>query len=249
LGLRALRLDSLRPENTARTASAPAFAVSGLTAGYRRGKPVLRDISFTAAPGEIIGIVGKNGQGKSTLARVLCGLHKEWGGRVVLNGKPLKPKDRAGPCYLVMQEPGYQLFTDSVENELLLSKSRKERPSGEQVNAILQSLSLNALRERHPMSLSGGEKQRVAIGAAMAHNAAVLIFDEPTSGLDFGNMSRVVDALKILSESGKIIFVITHDFELLARVCTRVLMLNRGKITGDSSLHAENPSNVKEIFS
>jgi energy-coupling factor transport system ATP-binding protein len=249
LGLRAVRLDSLAPENTARTSSAPAFTVSGLAAGYRRGKPVLDRIHFTAAPGEIIGIVGKNGQGKSTLARVLCGLHKEWSGTVVLNGKPLmKPKDRAGLCYLVMQESGYQLFTDSVENELRLSKSRKERPSDEKVTAILQSLSLSALRERHPMSLSGGEKQRTAIGTAMAHNAAVLIFDEPTSGLDFGNMRRVVDVLKRLSENGKIVFIITHDFELLARVCTRVLILDCGKITSDSSLHAENLSKVKEFF-
>jgi energy-coupling factor transport system ATP-binding protein len=251
LGLRAVSLDSLasKTENTARTNSAPTFTISGLAAGYKRGKSVLEDISFSAAPGEIIGIVGKNGQGKSTLARVLCGLHKEWSGSVVLKGKPLKSKERAGLCYLVMQESGYQLFTDSVENELLLSKSRKERPSDEKVNAILQSLWLSALRERHPMSLSGGEKQRTAIGTAMAHNAAVLIFDEPTSGLDFGNMRRVVDVLKQSADDGKIVFVITHDFELLIRACTRVLMLDRGKITSDSSLHAENLSNVKEFFS
>jgi energy-coupling factor transport system ATP-binding protein len=249
LGLRALRLDGLAPENPARTTSAPAFAVSGLAAGYKRGKPVLDQINFTAAPGEIIGVVGKNGQGKSTLARVLCGLHKEWSGTVSLKGKPLKPQDRAGLCYLVMQESGYQLFTDSVENELRLSKSKKDRPSDDRVNTILESLSLTGLRERHPMSLSGGEKQRTAVGTAMAHDAAALIFDEPTSGLDFGNMRRVVDVLKQLASAKKIVFVITHDFELLAHACTRVLMLDRGKITSDFPLHAENISNVKEFLS
>jgi ABC-type molybdenum transport system ATPase subunit/photorepair protein PhrA len=75
-----------------------------------------------------------------------------------------------------MQESGYQLFTDSVANEPGLSKSRKDRPSDEKVDAILQSLSLTALRDRHPTSLSGGEKQRAAIGTAMAHDAEVLIF-------------------------------------------------------------------------
>jgi energy-coupling factor transport system ATP-binding protein len=75
----------------------------------------------------------------------------------------------------------------------------------------------------------------------MAHDAEVLIFDEPTSGLDYGNMRRVVDVLKYLSGKGKIVFVITHDFELLSRACARVLTLDGGKITGDSSLRGKNP--------
>jgi energy-coupling factor transport system ATP-binding protein len=233
----------LLPAVQASSASTPILTVSGLTAGYKRGKPVLEDIGFTAAPGEIIGIVGENGQGKSTLARVLCGLHKEWRGSIALNGKLLKTTNRAGTFYLVMQESGYQLFTDSVENELRLSKSKKERPSDKKVSAILRSLSLTALRERHPMSLSGGEKQRTAIGTAMAHDAAVLIFDEPTSGLDFGNMRRVVDVLKQLSGEEKAVFVITHDFELLTRACTRVLTLDSGKIISDTPLSAENVLN------
>jgi energy-coupling factor transport system ATP-binding protein len=254
LGLRAVYVDRLSSAIRAPSAplppmSAPLLTVRGLSAGYRRGKPVLKDAGFAAAPGEIIGIVGKNGQGKSTLARVLCGLHREWGGCVTLSGKPVKTKARAGPFYLVMQESGYQLFTDSVENELRLSKSKKERPSDELVNTVLESLSLTTLRERHPMSLSGGEKQRTAIGTAMSHDAAVLIFDEPTSGLDFGNMRRVVDMLKHLSGKGKAVFVITHDFELLARACTRVIVLDGGKITSDSSLHAENVQNEKETSS
>jgi energy-coupling factor transport system ATP-binding protein len=227
----------------------PSLAANGLTARYKRGRNVLRGVSFKAAPGEIIGIVGKNGQGKSTLARVLCGLHKERGGTVTLAGRPMRPASRAGPFYLVMQESGYQLFTDSVENELRLSKSRRERPSDAKVAAILASLGLTALRDRHPMGLSGGEKQRTAIGTAMAHDARVLIFDEPTSGLDFANMRRVVEVLRQLASGGKAVFVITHDFELLARVCTRVLMLDDGTIAHDAPLNTENLSIVKERFS
>lgn len=98
------------------------------------------------------------------------------------------------------------------------------------------------------MSLSGGEKQRAAIGTAMAREAEALIFDEPTSGLDFGNMRRVADALKQLAEGGRTVFVITHDFELLARACTRILMLDGGKITGDIPLDAEGITNIKEVF-
>jgi energy-coupling factor transport system ATP-binding protein len=246
LGLRAVRPDEPKayPASTLRLPC--RLGVSNITARYKRGEDVLREISFAAAPGEIVGIVGKNGQGKSTLARVLCGLHKESGGSVALNGKQVKPKDRAGPVYLVMQESGYQLFTDSVENELRLSKSEKDRPSDEKVGGILAQLHLTALRDRHPMSLSGGEKQRTAIGTAMAAGAEVLIFDEPTSGLDFANMRRVVGVLKQLAKGGKTVFVITHDFELPARACTRVLTLDGGSIIRDSSLMTENLSIATE---
>lgn len=249
LGLRAVCVDALCPENPkARPASAPIVTVRELSAGYTRGKPVLNDISFIASPGESIGIVGKNGQGKSTLARTLCGLHKEWRGSVALNGRQLNTKTRAGPFYLVMQESGYQLFTDSVENELRLSKSKKDRPSDGKVNAILDALSLGALRERHPMSLSGGEKQRVAIGTAMARDAAALIFDEPTSGLDFGNMRRVVAVIAQLRAEGKTIFIITHDYELLLAACTRVLLLQDGCLADDFPLSEDTINKVKEIF-
>ena len=248
LGLRALFLDELSPLNDT-LLSSPLLSIKKMTAHYKRGKEILQDISIDASPGEIIGIVGKNGQGKSTFARALCGLHKKSDGDIILDGKLVEQKARAGPCYLVMQESGYQLFTDSVENELLLSKSKEDRPADEKVNIILSSLRLAKLRSRHPMSLSGGEKQRTAIGTAMAHDAQVIIFDEPTSGLDFANMCRVVEVLKRLAESGKVIFVITHDFELLARACTRAVLLENGKIANDSPLHMETIKNIKEYFS
>jgi energy-coupling factor transport system ATP-binding protein len=248
LGLRAVHLDTLCAACPERTVPAPAFAVNNLTAGYKRAKPVLKNVSFAAAPGEVIGIVGKNGQGKSTLARTLCGLHRESDGSVMLDDRTMRPRSRAGPVYLVMQESGYQLFTDSVENELRLSKSKRDRPPDAKVDAILDSLNLTKLRGRHPMSLSGGEKQRTAIGAAMAVGAQILILDEPTSGLDFANMRRVAQVLNNLAENGKTIFVITHDFELLARACTRILMVDDGKITGDDSLSTKNLLRTKEIL-
>ena len=248
LGLRAVCLDDLKSKNSTGVLP-PSLNISNMTAGYRRGENILENIDVVAAPGEIIGIVGKNGQGKSTFARTLCGLHKKSNGNVAIEGVLKKPKSRAGPCYLVMQESGYQLFTDSVENELSLSKSKKDRPSSKKIDSILASLNLIKLRDRHPMSLSGGEKQRTAIGTAMAHDAQVLVFDEPTSGLDFANMCRVVDILKQLSENNKIVFVITHDFELLSRACTRTITLDDGKITDDSPLTTESIKIIKEYFS
>jgi energy-coupling factor transport system ATP-binding protein len=197
----------------------------------------------------VIALLGGNGAGKTTLARTLCGLHRKASGEIMLNGAKLSRKARAGPFYLVMQESGYQLFTDSVENELLLSGNRRSRPTPEKVGTILAELSLADFRERHPMSLSGGQKQRTAIGTAMAHEAQVLIFDEPTSGLDYGNMQRVVAVVGRLRAEGKVIFIITHDYELLLAAATRVLVLDGGTLTADFPLTEENISKVREVFS
>jgi energy-coupling factor transport system ATP-binding protein len=249
LGLRVLNPDELYPTAIKAELTDPTLCVFGLSACYKRRQSVLQDISFDAAPGEVIAILGGNGAGKTTLARTLCGLHKKQSGEVVMNHEKLSVRARAGPFYLVMQESGYQLFTDSVENELLLSKNKRSRPSPEKVSGILESLSLSDFKDRHPMSLSGGQKQRTAIGTAMAHEAEVLIFDEPTSGLDYGNMRRVVTVIEQLRAEGKTVFIITHDYELLLAACTRVLLLEGGKLKSNFPLTEENMKQVKEIFS
>jgi energy-coupling factor transport system ATP-binding protein len=99
------------------------------------------------------------------------------------------------------------------------------------------------------MSLSGGQRQRTAIGTAMAHEAQVLIFDEPTSGLDYGNMRRVVAVIEQLRAEGKVVFIITHDYELLLAACTRVLHLDDGRLRSDFALTEANLPRVREIFS
>ena len=248
LGLRALNPDILCPTANALKLGGPALRVSNLSAYYKRGKPVLRGISFEASEGEAIAVLGGNGAGKTTLARAICGLHKKSTGEISLNGTRLSAKKRAGPFYLIMQEAGYQLFTDSVEKELLLSKNKRRRPSPEKIEAVLESLSLTEVRERHPMSLSGGQKQRTAIGTAMTCDAKAIIFDEPTSGLDHRNMRRVVAVIERLRSQGRTIFVITHDYELLLAACTRVIALRGGEIQADFPLTADNLYKVKEIF-
>ncbi|MDR0400235.1 MAG: energy-coupling factor ABC transporter ATP-binding protein [Treponema sp.] len=266
LGLRAPSLDGVRPRGKAAPAAMPPAApsvmpasasvsppppklrVSGLEAGYGRKRPVLRGLSFEAAPGEIIGIAGKNGAGKSTLARVLCGLRRESAGKISLGGRPLPPSKRPGPFYLVMQESSYQLFTDSVEHELYLSRDKKSRPSAAKVEAVLEDLELGPYRERHPMSLSGGQKQRTAVGTALTHEARVLVFDEPSSGLDYRNMRRVAAVMEELGRRERIVFVVTHDYELLLALCTRVIMLEEGRIAGDVELTDEVPGFIRNLW-
>jgi energy-coupling factor transport system ATP-binding protein len=255
LGLRMLNPGTLRPSATAqelantRGRETPSLRVSDLSAWYKRGEPVLRGISFEVRSGEAVAILGGNGAGKTTLVRTLCGLHRKATTKITLNGETLPPKARTGQFYLVMQESGYQLFTDSVENELLLSKNRRSRPTPGKVDEILESLSLADFRERHPMSLSGGQKQRTAIGTAMAHEAEVLIFDEPTSGLDYRNMRKVVAIIEDLRAKGKIVFIVTHDYELLLAAATRALVLEDGSLKSDFPLTEGNIKKEKEIFS
>lgn len=224
LGLRSYTPTRLElPETTPSRNDIPAVEVKDLAIGYEKGEPVAQHLNFCVYPGEIVGVVGKNGCGKSTLARTLCGLQKELHGEVLYKNSTVPSKRRIKKAYLVMQDPDYQLFTDSVYQELLLALSDQKDKDEKRIDDILDELNLTIYKERHPMSLSGGQKQRTAIGVAALRDAEVLIFDEPTSGLDYKNMESVAGILSALSKRGKAILVISHDNELLMKICSRVI--------------------------
>ena len=214
------------PENAPTQSGTPAVEVKDLAIGYEKGKPVAKHLNFRIYPGEIVGVVGKNGCGKSTLARTLCGLQKELCGEILYSGNRVPAKRRIRKAYLVMQDPDYQLFTDSVYQELLLALPDRKEKDEALIDKILDELNLTIYKDRHPMSLSGGQKQRTAIGVAVLRDVDVLIFDEPTSGLDYKNMESVADILRALSEKGKAILVISHDNELLMKSCSRVIRMD-----------------------
>ena len=165
--------------------------------------------------GAIIGILGENGSGKTTLARCLCGLEKSCKGKFVLVGKSLSRRERLRRSFLVMQDVNHQLFTESVEEEVLISMSGCEDEKEAAAERILASMDLLPFRELHPLALSGGQKQRVAVASALASQKDLLLFDEPTSGLDRQHMLEVAENLRRLSALGKTIFLITHDPELV----------------------------------
>jgi len=221
------------------------LSVSGCSFYYQKDTPVLANLNISVSPGEVIGLIGKNGEGKSTLARILCGLQKEKRGTVTLCGKPLRPKQRTKAAYLVMQEPGYQLFTESVEAEMRLTDAA---PGPEEIDEMLRSLNLEGFKDRHPMSLSGGQKQRLSIGVAMMKHVEVFILDEPTSGLDYANMTRIKELILKLREQGKKILIITHDYEFLLHTCTRVVHIADGKIYRDYVLDNRNLHLLRDLF-
>ena len=176
--------------------------------------------------GEIIGVIGNNGSGKSTFLRCLCGLEKSCIGRVETCDRNVYGTKLTKLCYMVMQDVNHQLFTDSVLSEVMLSM---EKPDENIADGILKELDLFEYRQKHPMALSGGQKQRVAIASAMAAKAEIMLFDEPTSGLDYRHMKEVSGLLKQLSEQGKTVFVSTHDPELLELCCDRTIRIENGK--------------------
>lgn len=224
-GLRAFQLPQLNLPYVNNTKLDNGLFIKNLS--YCYGKNIVfKDVGFSVKHGQVLGIVGHNGAGKTTMARCLCGLIKEKSGQVMFNGNKLSKKERNRLFFLVMQDVNHQLFTDSVWNEC---KSSNLNKSYNKINEVLKEFDLLSHKESHPLSLSGGQKQRLAITTAYLSNKEILIFDEPTSGLDFKQMMEVSKIIRKLSIDKKIILIISHDIEFLNTSCDMILDMDKFK--------------------
>ncbi len=203
----------------------PVLEIRDWALAYEK-RTIIENIRITASCGDIIGVTGCNGAGKSTFCRTLCGLRPEFAGLFYWQGRPVTQQERLKLTYLVMQDVHYQLFAESVAAECKLGNAADDR----RVTAVLQGLSLYEYRQRHPLSLSGGQQQRTAVAVSTLCDKEILIFDEPTSGLDFGGMRQVSGLMAELAAAGKVIFVISHDQELIVHTCNRVFCLADGRV-------------------
>ena len=179
------------------------------------------------AVGEITAITGSNGAGKTSFLHCLCGLERHCRGTLTYKGKSYDRRARQKLCFMVMQDTGNQLFTESVLDEVLISLPKNTENEKELAAEILHRLDLDAFLDRHPQSLSGGQKQRLAIACALASGREILLLDEPTSGLDYAHMLETAELLMQLQTMGTTILVVTHDSELIRACCSRRLSISK----------------------
>lgn len=218
MGLRSLVHPVLELPPADPSGAQEGLSVENLSCAFDK-QPVFSGLGFSAKRGEVLGIVGHNGAGKTTMTRCLCGLLKEVDGTVRLDGQTLKAKQRNKASFCVMQDVNHQLFSDSVWNECELAQP--DCPS-ERIEEILRFFDLLDFKDRHPMALSGGQKQRLAVATAILSDKDVLVFDEPTSGLDYHRMLEVSDMIRKLNDENKVIIIVSHDFEFLGRTCDKI---------------------------
>jgi ABC-2 type transport system ATP-binding protein len=219
--------------------------------------PVLRDVSLTLKRGEIVGYLGPNGSGKTTTVRILTGLLAPSRGQVFFEGHdinedPLAYRRRLG---YVPEAPEIYPFLTGHEYLMLVGRLRAlpERPLRARVADLLELLGLRPAQNVPLATYSKGMRQKVLIAAALLHNPDVLVFDEPLSGLDVATVLVMKSLMRKLAERGRIVLYSSHLLDIVERLCTRVVVLHRGRVAADASVRnlralMQRPS-LEEAFS
>lgn len=193
--------------------------------------------------GRVYAIIGDNGCGKTTFANAISGFLKSKG-EIYLFDKKMTRKLLTKNTFQVMQDVNYQLFTNNVKTEITLGCEDLDH-----FDKVVEKLKLTNLLKRHPNTLSGGEKQRVAIASALLSGKKILIFDEPTSGLDYLNMYELSKLINEITNENIISFVITHDFEFLCSVADNVLYFDKNGIKEEIILSEKTKEKVLQLMS
>ena len=194
-------------------------------------KEILKDVNFDIYSGERLLLLGENGCGKTTLLRLLARLYKPTKGNIeqTLNpkfGKSKKNKKWFKSVGVVYQNPNYQLFMPTVEQEIAFNAVSKDY-----AEEMIKLFGLEHLRNRHPQSLSEGQKRRVSIAAVAAGNPKVLLLDEPTVGQDYKGLCELVKILDELHDkSGNTMITITHDMRCAEALCDRAVVIANGVV-------------------
>ena len=227
-----------------RTRTEPVVRVTGLSYRYPTGRDALREVSFSIAPGERLGLVGPNGAGKTTLLHHLNGLlpgdayRRETPSPVELLGMPVIPANFGEVrrfVGLVFQNPDDQLFCATLgedvafgPRQLGLSAVEVER----RVLASLEAVGLGGKERSHPFQLSVGERRRGCLAGVLACDPSLLVLDEPSSNLDPRSRRQLIECLAGLTAAE---LIATHDLELVLDLCDRVLLLDEGRIRADGA--------------
>lgn len=207
---------------------------------YSPGTPfevvALRGATLSVEPGEVFGIVGRTGSGKSTLVGHMNGLLTPTSGRVLVDGldaRTMKKSELRRGVGLVFQFPEAALFAPTVGEDVAFAPRRlglDEDEMRERVRASLAALGAGHLAGRSPFALSGGEKRRVAIAGVLAMGPEVLVLDEPTAGLDPATREDLLRLMRDLHEAGVSIVLVSHDLDEVAEVADRVCVMEAGEV-------------------
>lgn len=192
----------------------------------------LDDISFTINQGEIIGIIGPSGSGKSCLLRCLAGVLNPTSGSIIFNPQESVPPEIG----LIIQEPEIQFFNETVYQEIAFALENRGQANDsieKIVETVLRKIGYRGESCQSPYQLSGGEQRRIAIACALALDPQILLLDEPTVGLDFCGLSMVEQIIANFKNEHKTVVIVSHDLDFLYRNVDRYLVINQGKITAD----------------
>ena len=200
----------------------------------------LEDIDLTIKDGELLALIGHTGSGKSTLAQHLNGLLEPTSGRVLLNGEDINQKgaNRRALRFqigLVFQYPEHQLFEETVYKDIAFGPKNmglSEDEIDDRVRGAMARVGLefDEIKDRSPFELSGGQMRRVALAGVLAMQPKVLVLDEPTAGLDPRARDYLLRDVKQLNEEGTTVVLISHAMDEVARLATRVAVLQKGKL-------------------
>lgn len=218
--------------------------VEGIHFGYLPDKENLTDIHFSIKEGEMVSIVGKNGAGKSTMAKLLCGFEKPKKGRLYLKGREISDdtiKERAAHIGYVMQNPNQMICKPMIFDEVAMSLTLQKLPEEEIKERVYETLKVCGLYEfrNWPVNaLSYGQKKRVTIASILVSKPQILILDEPTAGQDFRHYTDIMEFLKELNKQGITVLMITHDMHLMLEYTDRSLVFADGRKIADTTPQA-----------
>lgn len=208
----------------------PAIEVRGLTTGYHQ-EPVLEGVDLLVRPGSLVGVIGPNGGGKSTLFKTILGLQRPWSGEVLVEGRRGKPGHVVG--YVPQTETVDWSFPVRVRDVVMMGRyprlgvlRRPSRQDTEVVEHALEQVGMTDHRDAQIGQLSGGQRQRVFIARALAQQPSILLLDEPVSGVDAVTQHQIFELIERLCRERTTALVASHDLSCVAQRFDQVLLLS-----------------------